>query len=363
MQAETTQQKSEEVAQAPSESVAAAPEVETKTEQEAEKPAGTAPRRSSRIKNTSTPVASPAKKEPTRKRSADAVDGGASTNGTKKAKTAKSRGDDVGLALDEPLPDVVLKNEAEEDVKITDLVKDGKKGVVFFLVPKADTPGCTAQACGFRDIYPDFTTLNVAVFCLSADKPSAQSKWKAKKSLPYALLSDPERSLIGPLTGTTGKTLRSHFIFNAQGRLVEKRIPVKPAESPRLALEFIRALLAAGDSTSTNDTEKSDRADIAAASAAADASVEAPQVPGVPVQEEEKGKTQGPASTSASTPASDAKTEISTEIGTEDKMDVDKSEEEKLHESSEAKNVEAPATTTTEIVAPVASSTDAAADA
>lgn len=87
---EATQQKSEEVTQATSESVAA-PESETKAEEKSDKPAAAAPRRSSRIKNTTTPTASPAKKEPTRKRSADAVDGGATANGTKKvnSKTRK----------------------------------------------------------------------------------------------------------------------------------------------------------------------------------------------------------------------------------------------------------------------------------
>ena len=78
-----------------------------------------------------------------------------------------------------------------------------EKGVVFFLVPKADTrgccifcvienvfltltgflnelAGCTNQACGFRDIYPDFTGSGYEVYCLSADSPAAQTKWQTK---------------------------------------------------------------------------------------------------------------------------------------------------------------------------------------
>ncbi|PAV17721.1 peroxiredoxin Q [Pyrrhoderma noxium] len=366
---EATQQKSEEVTQATSESVAA-PESETKAEEKSDKPAAAAPRRSSRIKNTTTPTASPAKKEPTRKRSADAVDGGATANGTKKAKTAKSKGDDVGLALDEPLPDVVLKNEAEEDVRVADLTKDGKKGVVLFLVPKADTPGCTTQACGFRDVYPDFSALNVAVFCVSADKPSAQNKWKTKKSLPYALLSDPERTLIGQLTGGTGKTARSHFVFNAQGRLVEKRNPVKPADSPRLALEFIRGLLAAGETSSTNDIEKTDKADIAAASAAADASLEPASVPGVPTEEKSANGTndENKEKEKDTVPVPDANDENTSE----NKMAVDKAEQAEVETEKEEKKEgkEEPsdskagdATVAAEVVAPVASSTDAATEA
>lgn len=77
-----------------------------------------------------------------------------------------------------------------------------EKGVIFFLVPKADTrkcacwaenehalrdthaAGCTTQACGFRDIYPDFTALGFDVYCLSADRPSAQAKWQTKVGSP-----------------------------------------------------------------------------------------------------------------------------------------------------------------------------------
>ena len=75
-----------------------------------------------------------------------------------------------------------------------------EKGVILFLVPKADTrmyfrcfsqvdngistsaAGCTNQACGFRDSYPDFTSSNFTVYCLSADSPTAQSKWQTKVS-------------------------------------------------------------------------------------------------------------------------------------------------------------------------------------
>ncbi|OCH84555.1 peroxiredoxin Q [Obba rivulosa] len=149
---------------------------------------------------------------------------------------------DVG----DTLPSVVLKNEQGEDVDVTSLTAE--KGVIVFLVPKADTPGCTNQACGFRDSYPDFTSLGFDVYCLSADSPSAQSKWKTKKELPYPLLSDPKRVLIRALgAGEGGKTQRSHFIFEKGGKLVDKRIPVKPVDSPKDALAFVKSL---GDASS-----------------------------------------------------------------------------------------------------------------
>lgn len=139
------------------------------------------------------------------------------------------------------LPHITLKNEKGEDVHVGELAAE--KGVILFLVPKADTPGCTTQACGFRDVYPDFTSHNYTVYCLSADTPAAQTKWQTKKELPYPLLSDPKRVLITALgAGEGGKTKRSHFIFEKGGKLVDKKMPVKPADSPKLALEFIKSL-------------------------------------------------------------------------------------------------------------------------
>lgn len=102
------------------------------------------------------------------------------------------------IDLGDVLPSIVLKNEDDIDVDVADLVSE--KGLVLFLVPKADTrtwifevdsghveitsfllvAGCTNQACGFRDIYPDFTSHDFEVYCLSADSPTAQNKWKTK---------------------------------------------------------------------------------------------------------------------------------------------------------------------------------------
>ncbi|KAJ3994286.1 peroxiredoxin Q, partial [Lentinula boryana] len=138
------------------------------------------------------------------------------------------------------LPEITLKSEKEVDVQVSLLAED--KGVVLFLVPKADTPGCTNQACGFRDIYAEFTSAEYDVYCVSADPPAAQSKWQEKKSLPYGLLSDPDRKLISALgANDKGKTKRSHFVFakaeegaEGKGKLIEKHIGVKPVE--RLAI-------------------------------------------------------------------------------------------------------------------------------
>ncbi|KAF9788438.1 AhpC-TSA-domain-containing protein [Thelephora terrestris] len=215
-----------------------------------------APRRSTRITSQPKPTepeepTKPVKKPaaPRRKKrnagEADAQEENGQEDSVKKAKLDEPAegSSSAGLAaidIGDSLPSYTLKNEKSEDVDICTLTAE--KGLVLFLVPKADTPGCTTQACGFRDIYPDFTSQSYEVYCLSADSPVAQTKWQTKKNLPYPLLSDPKRVLIKALTGGGTRTARSHFIFEKGGKLVEKKNPVKAAESPRLALEFIKGL-------------------------------------------------------------------------------------------------------------------------
>jgi len=210
-----------------------------------------APRRSTRISSQPKPAeepARPAKKPaaPRKKRNVDEADTqheNDQEDGAKKAKldesTEGSSSADLAIIdIGDSLPSYTLKTEKDEDVDVSTLTAE--KGLVLFLVPKADTPGCTTQACGFRDVYPDFTSLNYEVYCLSADSPAAQTKWQTKKSLPYALLSDPKRVLIKALTGGGVKTARSHFIFEKGGKLVDKKIPVKPADSPKMRLNSSR---------------------------------------------------------------------------------------------------------------------------
>jgi len=187
------------------------------------------------------------KTAPTKKRSLEDEEEAAEpmeedqTAKTKKAKVDKEEVPALAaIEVGDSLPSFVLKNEKDEDVDVSSLTAE--KGLVLFLVPKANTPGCNTQACGFRDIYPDFTSSNFNVYCLSNDTTAAQLKWQTKSELPYPLLSDRKRVLIKALTGSASNTSRSHFIFEKGGKLLDKKMPVKPKDSPTLALEFIKGL-------------------------------------------------------------------------------------------------------------------------
>lgn len=101
--------------------------------------------------------------------------------------------------------------------------------VVFFFYPKASTPGCTKEACAFRDLTDEFTRRDVAVVGISADSVKRQSNFAQKYDLTMPLLSDPKRSVIEPWgvwaeKRNYGRTymgiVRSTFLFDAEGELV-----------------------------------------------------------------------------------------------------------------------------------------------
>src|SRR5438093_8464189 len=93
----------------------------------------------------------------------------------------------------ENIPDFELLNQDGKPTKISDY--RGKK-VIIFAFPKANTPGCTVQACGFRDEFPKIEAGNAVVLGLSPDKPEELKRWKEDKGFPYDLLSDPEHKLL-----------------------------------------------------------------------------------------------------------------------------------------------------------------------
>lgn len=88
-------------------------------------------------------------------------------------------------------PDVQLKTDAGETFRLSEL--KGKRVVLYFY-PKADTPGCTTEACEFRDGMAAFGEKGAVVVGVSPDKPAAQAKFKIKYALPFQLLADEEKT-------------------------------------------------------------------------------------------------------------------------------------------------------------------------
>lgn len=131
------------------------------------------------------------------------------------------------LEIGNRMPDFSAADQNGNIVKSADLI--GKKTVVYFY-PKANTPGCTAEACSLRDNYERFLALGYNVIGISKDNVKAQKNFSDKYALPFPLLADTDALIIKAFGAWGekkfyGKTyegiLRKTFIFNENGILEE----------------------------------------------------------------------------------------------------------------------------------------------
>jgi peroxiredoxin Q/BCP len=147
--------------------------------------------------------------------------------------------------IGEPAPGFTLTADDGSTVSLSDYL--GQKVVLYFY-PKADTPGCTKQACAIRDVYGDIDAGGAVVLGISPDEPPALAKFREKYSLNFPLLSDPDHAVAEAYGAwgekkNYGKTyfgiVRSHFAVDAEGRLTEQELKVKPETTAELALRLI----------------------------------------------------------------------------------------------------------------------------
>jgi peroxiredoxin Q/BCP len=96
------------------------------------------------------------------------------------------------MDLHEKVADFTLQTEQDQTVHLSDYAG---KPVVLFFYPKADTPGCTIEACGFRDAFAKLEEAGAVVLGISRDTPKAQKKFKDKYALPYTLLADVDETV------------------------------------------------------------------------------------------------------------------------------------------------------------------------
>ena len=149
-------------------------------------------------------------------------------------------------AVGETAPDFELLNQDGKAVKLSNY--RGKK-VILFAYPKAATSGCTEQACGLRDSFPQFQNANATVLGLSPDEPQALKKWKDAESLPYDLLSDPEHQVL-EAWGVWGEksmygkkymgVIRSHWVIDENGVIVDAQVGVSPKVSVQAAVDLVK---------------------------------------------------------------------------------------------------------------------------
>ena len=136
------------------------------------------------------------------------------------------------------------------DIKTSEFSLAALKGqrVVVFFFPKADTPGCTTEACEFRDAQKTFTKKNAAIIGISPDKAAAHAKFAAKYSLPYTLVPDPEHAIAEAYGVWKEKSMygrkymgieRTTFVIDEKGKIAKIFAKVKPAGHAAEVLEAL----------------------------------------------------------------------------------------------------------------------------
>jgi thioredoxin-dependent peroxiredoxin len=133
-------------------------------------------------------------------------------------------------------PSFTLPDEMGKQVSLSDFT--GKKVVVYFY-PKDDTPGCTTEACSFRDSYDEILAKGAVVIGISADSETSHATFKTKYDLPFYLVSDPEKTAITAfgawgekkMHGNTYEGIvRSTFVIDEIGTVIKVFPTVKPEE-------------------------------------------------------------------------------------------------------------------------------------
>ena len=152
----------------------------------------------------------------------------------------------AAVRVGDPAPDFTAVTDGGETLRLSDL--RGKRVVLYFY-PKDDTPGCTKEACGFRDSFASVSKKAV-VLGVSRDSLKSHDKFITKYQLPFVLLSDEDTSMMKAY-GAFGEklmygkpvlgTIRSTLVIGPDGKVIKHWLPVKNAEEhPAEVLAFLK---------------------------------------------------------------------------------------------------------------------------
>lgn len=148
-------------------------------------------------------------------------------------------------AIGETAPEFELLNQDSLPVR---LKKYRGRKVILFAFVKAYTPDCTAQACAFRDRFPQLDTRNAVILGISTDKPDTLKRWKIDNNLKYDLLSDPDHRVLAewdawgqPVFGPIKRRRpnRSVWVIDEEGVIIAEQVGVSPEKSVQIALSAL----------------------------------------------------------------------------------------------------------------------------
>ena len=138
------------------------------------------------------------------------------------------------MQVGDPVQDFTLPDQDGNDVTLSQF---RGKPVILFFYPKADTPGCTIEACGFRDQFAKLEQAGAVVLGISRDTVKAQKKFKEKYDLPYTLLADADQTIVNRFGLVKPKMMygkqvtgvaRTTYVIGPDGKLVHEFENVKP---------------------------------------------------------------------------------------------------------------------------------------
>ena len=150
------------------------------------------------------------------------------------------------LKIGDKAPEFTLHDKNGNEISLADFL--GKKVVLYFY-PKDSTPGCTRQACAFSSAYEHFKSKDIVVIGVSKDSIASHVKFAEKYSLPFILLSDPERKAIEAygvwqekkMCGKVGMgVVRTTFIIDENGNIEKVMDKVKPDTNAQEILEYLQ---------------------------------------------------------------------------------------------------------------------------
>jgi thioredoxin-dependent peroxiredoxin len=141
-------------------------------------------------------------------------------------------------AVGDPAPDAASRDQDGQPVRLAELYGDGFALVYFY--PKADTPGCTAQACSLRDGFAELQERGVHVIGVSSDSPAAQKRFREKYRLPFTLLADEDHDVARAfgVRLLLGMTHRQAFLIK-DGRVVWRDLSASTREQARDVLRVL----------------------------------------------------------------------------------------------------------------------------
>ncbi|MGC9602982.1 MAG: thioredoxin-dependent thiol peroxidase [Minisyncoccia bacterium] len=150
------------------------------------------------------------------------------------------------LKIGEPAPSFELPDQNGQVRRLKDY---RGSWVLLYFYPKDDTPGCTKEACAIRDNFPDFQELELKVLGVSIDSVESHEKFAEKYDLPFTLLSDEKKEVVGKY-GVWGKkmflgrefegTLRTSFLIDPEGKIAKIYEDVKPEIHAKEVLNFFQ---------------------------------------------------------------------------------------------------------------------------